>query len=97
MTSRKIKTKLTEDSFAESAACNILPKKNNYIIEYIVNLTGIETQKVYIKQGFLGRGGFANCFITQQMGSNRLMATKIIEKNSLKSSRTKLRVLYFII
>lgn len=70
-------------------------KNKNYIVEYVVTLSGIENQKIYLKHGFLGRGGFANCYITQLLGSNRLMATKIIDKNNLKSSRTKLRVQIF--
>lgn len=89
----KLKCKNTEESNVEVSARNKMSKNNNYIIEYIVSLSGLETQKVYLKHGFLGRGGFANCFITQLVGSNRLMATKIIEKNNLKSSRTKLRLI----
>ena len=67
-------------------------KSKNCIVEYIVSLSGQETKKVYIKHGFLGKGGFANCFITQKMGSDRLMATKVIDKSNLKSTRTKIRV-----
>lgn len=67
-------------------------RASDCIVEHIISLSGVETEKIYIKRGFLGRGGFADCYITQPLGSKKLIATKIIDKNNLKSTRTKFRV-----
>ena len=88
----KLKTKVQEE------VANIDRKKgkhkpSNVIVEHIVSLSGQEIQKVYTKYGFLGRGGFANCYITKKADSDRFMATKVIDKSNLKSNRTKLRLM----
>lgn len=67
--------------------------KTNNILETIIDIFGQKTEKIYVKKGFLGKGGFANCYITQQVGSDREMATKIISKANLCSNRSKMRVL----
>ena len=41
----------------------------------------------------IGKGGFANCYATQCLGNEKLMATKVIKKSELKSNRTKMRVI----
>lgn len=93
MNNTKSKTRKTEEAEKECPGKKEQYKNSNYIIEYVVSLSGIESEKIYIKHDLLGRGGFANCYITQLMGSNDLMATKIIDKNNLKSSRSRLRVI----
>ena len=40
----------------------------------------------------LGRGGFANCYITENIETKRQAATKIVTKEELKSHRTRLRL-----
>jgi serine/threonine protein kinase len=47
---------------------------------------------VYKKLSLLGKGGFAECFLTQQKDTNRQAATKVIPKKLLDSHRTKIRV-----
>lgn len=93
MNSTKGKNKKTEEGEREGLGKKEQAKNNNYIVEYVVSLSGVESEKIYIKHDLLGRGGFANCYITQLMGSNELMATKIIDKANLKSSRSRLRVI----
>lgn len=72
----RLKGKAQETSELIKKAYTHKPK--NSIVEHIVSLSGKETEKVYIKHGLLGRGGFANCYITQKLGSDKLMATKVI-------------------
>ena len=46
----------------------------------------------YQKCGLLGKGGFANCFITENIETKRKAATKVVLKEELKSHRTRLRL-----
>lgn len=64
------------------------------IVEEFVKINGEKYNKVYKKVSMLGKGGFAECFLTQQKETNKRMATKIIPKKLLDSHRTKIRVIW---
>ena len=38
---------------------------NNVIYEHIHRIDGAEVMRKYFKCGLLGKGGFANCYITE--------------------------------
>ena len=69
-----------------------LPEPPNEIVQTIGKINGTEPQKAYTKEGFLGRGGFAQCHITYNKETDKRVATKIIPKTLLQAARTKLRV-----
>jgi len=63
------------------------------INEKIIKITG-ETEIVkYLKGTFLGRGGFAKCYIFQNLNTNKITAAKIIAKSSLGKSREKKKLI----
>ena len=63
------------------------------IKEKIIKITG-ETEIVkYLKGTFLGRGGFAKCYIFQNLSTNKITAAKIIAKSSLGKSREKKKLI----
>ncbi len=63
------------------------------IKEKIIKITG-ETEIVkYLKGTFLGRGGFAKCYIFQNLSTNKITAAKIIAKSSLGKSREKQKLI----
>jgi serine/threonine protein kinase len=62
------------------------------IVEHLVKINGQKTTKVYQKLSLLGKGGFAECYLTRQRDTGRRAATKVIPKKLLDSHRTKLRV-----
>ena len=63
------------------------------INEKIIKITG-ETEIVkYLKGTFLGRGGFAKCYIFQNLSTNKITAAKIIAKSSLGKSREKQKLI----
>lgn len=64
----------------------------NVIYEHVRRIDGQEVLRKYLKCGLLGKGGFANCFITENMETKRKSATKIVMKDELKSHRTRLRL-----
>ena len=57
--------------------------ENDQIFERIVKINGEKSTKVYQRKELLGKGGFANCYLTEQHGTNRKAATKIISKTLL--------------
>lgn len=61
-------------------------------MEPCIKINGEMINKVYKKISLLGKGGFAECYLTQQKGTDKQVATKIISKKLLDSSRTKIRV-----
>lgn len=63
------------------------------ILEELVKINGDKVCKRYVREGFLGKGGFAECYMTYNKETNKRVATKIIPKQLLESPRTKLRVL----
>ena len=67
---------------AKSSPQPSMKKINNgeeeYIIEKIVRIDGNETVRKYKKAQLLGRGGFANCFVTENLETKKKAATKII-------------------
>ena len=63
------------------------------INEKIIKITW-ETEIVkYLKGTFLGRGGFAKCYIFQNLNTNKITAAKIIAKSSLGKSREKKKLI----
>ena len=42
----------------------ISPEKDEYVIEKIARIDGNETVRKYKKGQLLGKGGFANCYVT---------------------------------
>jgi len=54
------------------------------ITETKVTQTGEVDFRYYRKGEFLGKGGFANCFELYKTTSGKLLAGKIIEKESLQ-------------
>jgi hypothetical protein len=67
---RKTESRIVKDKLEEDM--------NNFIIERVRRIDGQETIRKYQKCGLLGKGGFANCFITENMETKRRAATKII-------------------
>ncbi|KAG2383318.1 hypothetical protein C9374_004655 [Naegleria lovaniensis] len=43
----------------------------------------------YYQERFLGKGGFAQCFLFRQVGNNKIYAAKIIDKQSLQKENVK--------
>jgi len=52
----------------------------NVIFEHVRRIDGTEIVRKYIKCGLLGKGGFANCFITENAETRKKAATKIVLK-----------------
>jgi hypothetical protein len=52
----------------------------NVLYEHVRRIDGTELVKRYIKCGLLGKGGFANCFITENAETGKKAATKIVLK-----------------
>ena len=67
-------------------------EENNRIYEYVRRIDGTQIVRRYLKCGLLGKGGFANCFISENTESKRRAATKIVLKDELKTHRTRLRL-----
>ena len=57
------------------------------IIETVKTTTGKTIYKKYIKRRKLGSGAFAECYLTENMQTKKVYATKIIAKNA--EQRTK--------
>ncbi|KAF0979679.1 hypothetical protein FDP41_001347 [Naegleria fowleri] len=43
----------------------------------------------YYQERFLGKGGFAQCYLFRQVGNNKIYAAKIIDKQSLQKENVK--------
>ena len=52
----------------------------NVLYEHVRRIDGTEIVRKYIKCGLLGKGGFANCFITENAETRKKAATKIVLK-----------------
>lgn len=62
------------------------------IMEHVRRIDGTDITKKYLKCGLLGKGGFANCFITENVETKTRAATKVILKEELRTHRTRLRL-----
>ena len=62
------------------------------MVEKINKINGEECVKTYKRGNLLGKGGFANCYLTELAGTNKKVAMKVINKSLLESFRTKLRL-----
>lgn len=62
-------------------------------MEQVRRIDGEDTTRKYQKCGFLGRGGFANCHIVENVETGKKSALKIVEKEHISSQRTKQRLL----
>jgi serine/threonine protein kinase len=65
---------------------------SNVIYEHIRRIDGAEVTRRYYKCGLLGKGGFANCFITENTDTRQRTATKVVLKEELRTHRTRLRL-----
>jgi len=63
------------------------------IEEKITQANGEVRIKKYAKGKALGRGGFARCYEVTNLENKKVLAAKIIAKNSLNRSRAKQKVL----
>lgn len=70
----------------------MIPEASKEITENFVKISGEKATKIYEKVNLLGKGGFAECFLTRQKDTQREAATKIIPKKLLDSPRTIQRV-----
>lgn len=67
------------------------------IIEQKITLANGEQKiKKYSKGKALGRGGFAKCYEVTNLETKKVLAAKIIAKNSLSRSRAKQKVHQFL-
>lgn len=57
------------------------------IEEKIVNVRGEPKIKKYRRGKYLGKGGFAKCYVCTSLENKKVMAAKIISKKSLTKSR----------
>lgn len=53
--------------------------------------------KKYSKGKALGRGGFAKCYEVTNLENKKILAAKIIAKNSLNRSRAKQKVIIILL
>lgn len=67
-------------------------EETNTLYEHVRRIDGTEIVRKYLKCGLLGKGGFANCFITENTETHKKAATKIVLKEELKTHRTRLRL-----
>ncbi len=66
--------------------------ESGIIQEKITQANGEIKIKKYSKGKALGRGGFAKCYEVTNLENKRVLAAKIIAKNSLSRSRAKQKV-----
>ena len=55
-------------------------EESNIIYEHIRRIDGAEVTRRYLKSGLLGKGGFANCYITENTETRQKTATKVVLK-----------------
>ena len=63
------------------------------IEEKIVKVNGDIAYRKYARGRFLGKGGFAKCYEFTNLENNKIYASKIIPKASLKKSRHRQKLL----
>ena len=69
---------------------NVQPQDPNIINENVVNFDGTVDGIKYRKEQFLGKGGFAECYLFTRLDeSQEQFAAKIISKATLKNFRAK--------
>ncbi len=68
--------------------------ESGIIEEKITQANGQIKIKKYTKGKTLGRGGFAKCYEITSIENKKVLAAKIIAKNSLSRSRAKQKVKY---
>jgi len=56
-------------------------------------VSGETVIKKYIKGKFLGKGGFAKCYEITSLETKKLLAAKIVPKQSLTKSRAKQKLM----
>jgi polo-like kinase 1 len=66
--------------------------ESGIIEEKITQANGEIKIKKYSKGKALGRGGFAKCYEVTNLENKKVLAAKIIAKNSLSRSRAKQKV-----
>ena len=61
-------------------------------MENITTGFGDQSERVYFKGKFLGKGGFAKCYELTAEESDTILAAKVIEKSSIKKTRQRQKV-----
>lgn len=59
------------------------------IEEKISKVNGEVAIKKYVRGKLLGKGGFAKCYEVTNLETKRVLAAKIIEKNTLTKNRAR--------
>ena len=62
------------------------------IHEVFVNGYGEKITRSYLKGRCIGKGGFAKCYEVTNIASGRMLAAKIITKESIKKKRQKQKI-----
>jgi polo-like kinase 1 len=70
-----------------------IPEVNQIIEEKITRVNGEVTVKKYQKGKLLGKGGFAKCYEITNLESKRVLAAKIIPKNTLAKPRSRQKLI----
>jgi polo-like kinase 1 len=79
------------EAFASSN--KLLSSSGSIIQEKIIEKNGDITYKKYRKGRFLGKGGFAKVYEITDLDTNNVDAVKIVEKESLKKTRAKQKLM----
>jgi polo-like kinase 1 len=89
------RSKSTFESQREAFASSnkLLSSSGSIIQEKIIEKNGDITYKKYRKGRFLGKGGFAKVYEITDLDTNNVDAVKIVEKESLKKTRAKQKLM----
>jgi polo-like kinase 1 len=89
------RSKSTVESQREAFASSnkLLSSSGSIIQEKIIEKNGDVTYKKYRKGRFLGKGGFAKVYEITDLDTNNVDAVKIVEKESLKKTRAKQKLM----
>lgn len=71
----------------------LLSSSGSIIQEKVIEKNGDVTYKKYRKGRFLGKGGFAKVYEITDLDTNIVDAVKIVEKESLKKTRAKQKLM----
>ena len=63
------------------------------IVETITTGFGDQSERVYYQGKFLGKGGFAKCYELTVEENSTVLASKVIEKSSIKKTRQRQKVM----
>nr|CCA26295.1 protein kinase putative [Albugo laibachii Nc14] len=69
-----------------NSAANRVPER---IVEHISNRSSTDTERVYVRGRFLGKGGFARCYELKCEETKEVHAGKVVNKTTLLKAKAK--------